>query len=115
MSVISAVENVSAYLDKIATAVLEVDGVLIVSSAYGGAEDVFNIGTGLANKKRTKNNVPLLIIGSNFMGKTIGLKEAPNNDLSLLSPQGNYLKIAPSILKILNLPLSSSMKEDSFI
>ncbi len=115
LSVISAVENVSAYLDKIATAVLEVDGVLIVSSAYGGAEDVFNIGTGLANKKRTKNNVPLLIIGSNFMGKTIGLKEAPNNDLSLLSPQGNYLKIAPSILKILNLPLSSSMKEDSFI
>ena len=115
LSVISAVENVSSYLDRIAKIVLDLDGVLMISSAYGGAEDVFNMGTGLANKKRTKNNVPLLIIGQNFMGKTIGLKEAPNNDLSLLSPQGTYLNIAPTILKILNLPSGSRMKESSLI
>jgi len=86
-----------------------------VTSAYGGAEDVYNIGTGLANKKRTKNHVPFLIIGQSFEGKTIGLKEAPNNDLSLLNPQGNYTSIAPTILKILNLPRTSSMGDNGFV
>ncbi|HOZ53124.1 MAG TPA: hypothetical protein PK142_00410 [bacterium] len=115
LSIISAVENISESLEKIAKAVLEVDGVLIITSAYGGAEDAYNIGTGLANKKRTKNNVPFLIIGQSFEGKTIGLKEAPNNDLSLLNPQGNYMSIAPTILKILNLPIASSMSDNSFV
>lgn len=115
LSTISAVENISYSLEKIAQAVLEVGGVLIVSSAYGGAEDFYNIGTDLANKKRTKNNVPFLIIGQKFEGKTIGLKEAPNNDLSLLSSQGSYLNIASTILKIFNLPLASSMNDSNFI
>lgn len=115
LSTISAVENISESLEKIAKAVLEVDGVLVITSAYGGAEDVYNVGTGLANKKRTKNYVPFLIIGQNFEGKTIGLKEAPNNDLSLLSPQGNYMSIAPTILKLLNLPIASSMSDNSFV
>jgi 2,3-bisphosphoglycerate-independent phosphoglycerate mutase len=115
LSTISAVENISESLEKIAKAVLEVDGVLVITSAYGGAEDVYNIGTGMANKKRTKNCVPFLIIGQNFEGKTIGLKEAPNNDLSLLNSQGNYMSVAPTILKILNLPITSSMSDDSFI
>lgn len=103
LSVISAVEKASEALEKISQAVLDRDGVLIVSSAYGGAEDVFNIGTGLANKKRTGNAVPFLIIGHDYQGRTIGLQEAPNNDLSLLSPQGKYMDIFPTVLKILNL------------
>jgi len=115
LSTISAIENISESLEKISKAVLEMDGVLVVTSAYGGAEDVYNIGTGLANKKRTKNHVPFLIIGQSFEGKTIGLKEAPNNDLSLLNPQGNYTSIAPTILKILNLPRTSSMGDNGFV
>jgi 2,3-bisphosphoglycerate-independent phosphoglycerate mutase len=112
---ISAVENISESLEKIAQAVLEKDGVLIITSTYGGAEDVFNIGTGIANKKKTDNAVPFLIIGHDYQGRSISLQEAPNNDLSLLSPQGSYLDIGPTILKILNLPVPPEMTGKSFI
>lgn len=115
ISTITAVESISESLEKISQAVLEKDGVLIVTSTYGGAEDVFNIGTGIANKKKTGNAVPLLIIGHGYQGRSINLQEAPNNDLSLLSPQGSYLDIAPTILKILDLPTPPEMIGKSFI
>jgi 2,3-bisphosphoglycerate-independent phosphoglycerate mutase len=113
--IVLAVEKVSRYLGKIAKIVLDNKGVLIVSSVHGGAEDAFNIGTGVANKKRTNSLVPFLIVGDEYRGKTIGLKEAPNNDLSLLSPQGSYLNIAPSILKILGLEIPPEMTAKSFV
>ncbi|HPT08729.1 MAG TPA: hypothetical protein PLE28_03505 [bacterium] len=114
-STISAIEKVSEFLEKIAQVVLEKNGVLIITSTYGGAEDVFNIGTGIYNKKRSDNAVPLLIIGHEYQGRSISLQEAPNNDLSLLSPQGSYLDISPTILKILNLPIPPEMTGKSFI
>ncbi len=115
LETISVLERVSESLEKISQVVLEKDGVLIITSTYGGAEDVFNIGTGLANKKKTDNAVPFLIIGNEYKGKTIGLAEAPNNDISLLSPQGTYLNILPTILKILDLPIPDEILGESFI
>ena len=115
LETISVLERISESLEKISQVVLEKDGVLIITSTYGGAEDVFNIGTGLANKKKTDNAVPFLIIGNEYKGKTIGLAEAPNNDISLLSPQGTYLNILPTILKILDLPIPDEILGESFI
>jgi len=115
LETISVLERISESLEKISQVVLEKDGVLIITSTYGGAEDVFNIGTGLANKKKTDNAVPFLIIGNEYRGKTIGLAEAPNNDISLLSPQGTYSDILPTILKILDLPIPEEISGKSFI
>ncbi len=115
LSIVSAVEGVSKSLDKIAKTVLDLNGVLIISSTHGGAEDSYNIGTGLANKKKTNGLVPLLIIGKEYQGKNIGLKEAPNNDISLLNSQGSYLDIAPTILSILGLDIPREMEGKSFI
>ncbi|MFA5644269.1 MAG: hypothetical protein WC928_01945 [Patescibacteria group bacterium] len=110
LSCVSAVENISENLEKISQAVLDVGGVLVVTATCGGAEDMYNVGTGLLNKKRTANPVPFLIIGEEYWGKNIGFKEAPNNDLSLLDVQGSYLDVAPTILKLLNLEISSDME-----
>jgi 2,3-bisphosphoglycerate-independent phosphoglycerate mutase len=112
---VSTVERISFYLEKISRAVLDVNGILVVTSSYGGAEDVYNIGTGIANKKRTKNPVPFLIIGRDYQGRTIGLKEAPNNDISLLSPQGDFKDIAPTILKLMGLSVPESMSSEGFV
>ncbi|MDD3711072.1 MAG: hypothetical protein PHP37_00480 [Patescibacteria group bacterium] len=110
-----AVEETSYNLDKIARTVLSVDGTLIISGVYGGAEDVYNLGTGIANKKRSTNPVPFMIIGNKYQGRVIGSGEAPNNDLSLLSPAGTYLDVAPTILNILNLNIPIEMEGKSLI
>lgn len=110
-----AVEETSYNLDKIARTVLSVDGTLIISGVYGGAEDVYNLGTGIANKKRSTNPVPFMIIGNKYQGRVIGSGEAPNNDLSLLSPAGTYLDVAPTILNILNLNIPVEMEGKSLI
>ncbi len=113
--IVLAVEKVSRYLDKIAKTVLDNKGVLIVSSTHGGAEDAFNIVTGAVNKKRTNTLVPFIIFGEEYQGRTIGLKEAPNNDLSLIPSQGSYLNIAPSVLKILGINIPPEMSAKSFV
>jgi len=115
LATVSAVEKTSRLLEEISQAVLSVGGVLIITSTHGGAEDVYNIQTNLPNKKRTNNNVPFLIIGKDYQGKTIGLKEAPNDDISLLPAQGSYLDVAPTILKILGLDIPEGMQGKSFV
>lgn len=115
LAIISAVEEVSLYLEKISRAVLSADGVLIISSSQGGAEDAYNVGTGIANKKRTTNLAPFIVVGHDFHGKNIGLEDAPNNDLSLISAQGTYLDIAPTILKILDLKIPPEMEGESLL
>ena len=94
---------------------MEEDGVLIVLGSFGVAEDVFNVNTKIPNLKKTNNPVPLLIVGNDFQGKTIGLEEAPNNDLSLIKSQGDFSDIAPTILIIMNLEIPTEMTGESFI
>lgn len=112
---ISKVEKTSLALKKISQAVLEENGVMIVLGSFGVAEDVFNINTKIPNLKKTNNPVPFLIIGKDFQGKTIGLEEAPNNDLSLINTQGDFSDIAPTILKIMNFDVPSEMTGESFV
>ena len=50
---------------------------------------------------RTDNPVPLIIVGKAFKGKTIGLADPLNSDLSLLAPVGTLADVAPTILRIL--------------
>ncbi|PKM91713.1 hypothetical protein CVU82_00705 [Candidatus Falkowbacteria bacterium HGW-Falkowbacteria-1] len=112
---ISAVEKTSLGLKKIANAVLEEEGTLIVLGAYGAAEDVFNVNTKISNFSKTSNPVPFLIVGKDYQGKTIGLEEAPNNDLSLIKTQGDFSDIAPTVLKIMGLDIYPEMTGESFV
>lgn len=110
-----AVEEVSRCLERISRAVLSVGGTLVISASYGGAEDVFNIGTGLPNKKRSTNPVPFIVVNQKYKGRVIESGEAPNNDISLLSPAGSYLDIAPTILNLLGLRVPEEMEGKSLI
>ncbi len=109
------VEKTSTALKKISQAVLEENGVMIILGSFGVAENVFNLNTRIPNLRKTKNPVPLLIIGKDFQGKTIGLEEAPNNDLSLIKSQGDFSDIAPTILKIMDFKIPPEMTGESFV
>lgn len=107
-----AVRTIDKNLKKILTAVETKNGLLIISAAAGNAEKMLNLGTELADTEITANPVPFLIIGPEFKGKTIGLADPVNNDLSSLAPAGTLVDVAPTILQIMGVdqPLEMSGK-----
>lgn len=110
-----AIKIIDNNLKKIVGAILDKKGVLVISAAGGNVENIKNMTTELLDKEMTNNPVPLIIVGDNFKGKTIGLSEPINNDLSLLAPAGNLGDLAPTILDIMNLPKPGGMTGESLI
>lgn len=110
-----AVEKIDKNLKKIVETILDKKGVLIISAACGNAENMKSMTTDLVDREMTNNPVPLIIIGEDFKGKTIGLSEPLNNDLSLLNPAGNLGDLAPTILSIMGLPSVIEMTGESLI
>ncbi|MFZ4631652.1 MAG: hypothetical protein ACOYL8_00415 [Patescibacteria group bacterium] len=110
-----AIEITDKNLKKIVEAVQSKKGVLIISSASGNAENTKSMVTELIDKEITNNPVPVIIVGENFKGRTIGLSEPLNNDLSLLAPAGSLQDLTPTILEIMNLSKPEEMKGESLI
>lgn len=110
-----AVEDVDKNLGAILDAANHHGAVVIITSAGGNAEKLHNFATDLPDKEMTDNPVPFLIFGSQFKGKTIGLADALNEDLSLLSPAGTLADVAPTILKIMGIEQPTEMSGKSLI
>lgn len=110
-----AIEVIDKNLKKIVEKVIEKKAVLIISSAGGNAENVKSMVTELIDKEMTNNPVPVIIVGESFKGKTIGLSEPLNNDLSLLAPAGSLEDLAPTILDIMNIDKPEEMTGKSLI
>lgn len=109
------IKKTASLLKKISQAVLNEKGTLVVVGAYGLAEEIFNINTKLPYLRPNNHPVPFLLISDKYEGRSIGFKEAPNNDISLLKPAGSFLDIAPSLLTLMDLELVPEMKGKSFV
>lgn len=110
-----AAEVLDSNIRKILTSVQDKGGILIISATSGNAERMKNLATELADSEMTSNPVPFLIVGEEFKGKTIGLIDTFDNDLSLLKPVGTLINIAPTILKILNIEKPAEMTGTSLL
>jgi len=108
-------EEIDGALKKVVSMVLGKKGTLIISSAHGNIERMKNLATDFVDRKMTSNPIPVIIVGEEFMGKTIGLDEPIDNDLSLLTPAGTLADIAPTILKIMNLDKPVEMTGESLV
>lgn len=100
---VKAINLIDDYLLKISQKILNQDNILIVSSVYGNAEYTKDLSTETLNQELTKNPVPIIIVAKDYLGKTIGLAEPLEADLSLLSPVASLNSIMPSILKLFNI------------
>jgi 2,3-bisphosphoglycerate-independent phosphoglycerate mutase len=116
---LEAAKEAAKILDKnigrLVNTVLKHKGLLIISSAYGRAESMINLATELPNLEISDNPVPFLIVSAEYEGKTIGLSDPLNSDLSLLATAGKLDDITPTILDILNLKAPDGLKGESLI
>lgn len=98
-----AVEAVDACLAKLTKAVLEKGGALLITADHGNAEMMHDHGTHQAHTAHTLNLVPAIIISEELKGKTIRL------------PEGKLCDVAPTILKLLQLPQPAEMTGRSLL
>lgn len=110
-----AAEAIDKLLKNIFSAVSLKDGILIITAAGGNAEKSRNLATDRPDTKMTDNPVPFLIVSSEYKGKTIGLADPLNNDLSSLTPAGTLADVAPTILKIMKLEKPAEMTGESLV
>ncbi|MFA6194521.1 MAG: hypothetical protein WC719_02100 [Patescibacteria group bacterium] len=110
-----AVEAVDKVLKDIFAAVSAKNGILIITAAGGNVEKSKDMAADFPDTERTSNPVPLIIVGSEFKGKTIGLADPLNSDLSSLTPAGTLADVAPTILKIMKLTQPSGMTGKSLV
>lgn len=108
-----AVTEVDKSIRNILSAVQAKNGALIISAAGGNAERMRDLRTDLNDLDMTENPVPFVIVGPEYLGKTIGLADPVNNDLSSLSPAGTLADVAPTILHILKLDKPEQMTGSS--
>lgn len=104
---IETMEAVDRYVKKLASEVLDKDGILIITSTQGNAEKSVDAVTDLPDNKMTNNPVPFIMLGNELKGRSISSQDAPDGDLSLLHSIGSISDIAATIIDILELDESN--------
>lgn len=112
---IKGCEAVDKALGQIAEHTLAQGGVLVITADHGNGEEVINLQTGEIDKEHSTNPIPLIIIGADYRGQTGPAGDPPDGDLSLLPPVGMLADVAPTILKILEIPQPPEMTGRSLI
>ncbi|MDQ7815108.1 MAG: 2,3-bisphosphoglycerate-independent phosphoglycerate mutase [Patescibacteria group bacterium] len=106
---IEACQTVDKAMAKIVDSVLAVGGVCLITADHGNAEEVKNLMTGDMDKEHSTNPVPFIIIGKQFEGVRAPIGDVIGGDLSLTTPVGMLADVAPTILKIMELPQPAEM------
>jgi 2,3-bisphosphoglycerate-independent phosphoglycerate mutase len=106
---IKASEYIDKCMKKIIDSVLKSEGVVFITADHGNAEEVRNLRTNDIDKEHSTNPVPFVIIGNQFYGKTSMSGAIPEGDLSLSPPIGILADVAPSILRVLDIPQPEEM------
>lgn len=101
---IKANETTDKAMGMIVDAALAVGGVCLVTADHGNAEEVKNLMTGDMDKEHSTNPVPLLIIGKQFEGMRAPIGDVVGGDLSMTTPVGMLGDVAPTILKLMEIP-----------
>ena len=112
---IKACQVLDDCVKQIVEMVLAKGGVVLITADHGNAEELVNLQSGKIDKEHSTYPVPLIIVGREWEGKNAGLSEVPNSDLSLVQPSGLLSDVAPTILRIMNLPQPAEMTGKSLI
>lgn len=110
-TVVKGVEAIDEALGKIKSAVLEKDGVMIVTADHGNAESLTYQSTGESETKHNDNPVPFYLISKEF--------EHPrsNEDIesTMSNPSGLLTDVAPTILELMGIEKPAEMTGESLL
>lgn len=110
---IKAVEILDELLGEVVNAVLNKNGVVVITADHGNAERKFNEHTGVIMKEHTTSAVPCLVIGNDYFGKVA--RGFSGGDLSQMTASGVLADVAPTILKIMGIKKPDEMTGRSLI
>ncbi len=100
-AIIAAVEAVDRALGEIVLVAKEAGYAVILTADHGNAEETFDYSNNQILTSHTLNPVPFILISSRFS--------------RISHNQGNLSDVAPTILKILDLPIPEEMTGRSFV
>jgi 2,3-bisphosphoglycerate-independent phosphoglycerate mutase len=100
---IKACEAVDKCVGKIVDLVLFHHGVCIIVGDHGNVEEMIDPRTGEVSTQHSLNEVPFILIDNEWLGKT------------KILPSGTLADVAPTILKIMNIPKPNLMSGKSFV
>lgn len=109
-AIIVAIETLDKLLSQIVEVTLKKDGLVIITADHGNAEEIVNLQTGAIDKEHSTNPVPFILVGQGWEKK-----EKEEVDLSLLPPTGVLADVAPTILKLMNIPQPKEMNGNPLV
>ncbi|MFC1625377.1 2,3-bisphosphoglycerate-independent phosphoglycerate mutase [Patescibacteria group bacterium] len=110
---IKSIEILDNCVGQLIPKILEKDGVAIITSDHGNVEEKIYKMTGEKMTKHTTNPVPFYLVGNKWKRK----KSIDNEEIIQFYQQinGMLTDVAPTILEILELPISKEMTGKSLI
>ncbi|MBU1907583.1 2,3-bisphosphoglycerate-independent phosphoglycerate mutase [Patescibacteria group bacterium] len=106
---VAACQTVDKAIGQIVDAALAVGGIVVITADHGNAEEVKNLTTGEIDKEHSTNPVPFIVVGKRFEGLKAPTGDVIGGDLALTPPVGMLADVAPTILKIMELPIPPEM------
>ncbi len=114
---VAACETVDACVGRIVDATLAKGGSLIVTADHGNAEQMFDPETGSPHTAHTVYDVPLIVVGSAFKGRTLRGDRDPAGWFSVKTRErrGRLADILPTALNMLGLAAPPEMTGRSLL
>ncbi len=94
---VKACQVIDENLGRLESFVINHNGVLIITADHGNAEEMINPKTGFIDTGHSNFPVPFIVVANELSGKPLELG------------QGILADVAPTILRIMNLPIPASM------
>ena len=117
-SIIRSITAMDKLLPKLINPIRQAGATILLTSAHGHLENLFDPLTEKLNRCPSANPVPLSIIGRLWQGQSLGEGEIITDDLSVLPLTGSLRSIAPTILALLGVEqpgyLASALLPTSF-
>ena len=113
--IVKSLQQIDKTLAKIISSVLNIDGLVIITAPFGNAEKTRDLAADWEDREPTSNPVPFLLIGNEYEGKTIGLVDPLDGDLSVLAPAGTLADFAPTVLSLQHITQPGDMSGNSLI